>query len=81
MQLLVPGRHIPLLKCALRMNDDVYGLSKEVTVLDILDRVLTKGVVITGDIVISVADIDLIYVGLRVLLSSVETMNKIKTQI
>ncbi len=63
------------------MNDDVYGLSKEVTVLDILDRVLTKGVVITGDIVISVADIDLIYVGLRVLLSSVETMNKIKTQI
>ena len=34
--------------------------------------------VITGDIVISVADIDLVYLGLRVLLSSVETMEKRK---
>ena len=63
------------------MQDNLYDTNKEITILDVLDRVLTKGVVITGDIVISVADIDLIYVGLRVLLSSVETMNKIKTQI
>jgi hypothetical protein len=35
-------------------------------------------VVISGDIVISVADVDLIYLGLRVLLSSVETMEKMK---
>jgi hypothetical protein len=60
------------------MQDDLYNTNKEITILDVLDRVLTKGVVITGDIVISVADIDLIYVGLRVLLSSVETMEKIK---
>ncbi|MEI6422263.1 MAG: gas vesicle protein [Lentisphaerota bacterium] len=52
--------------------------SEEVTLLEILDRVLDKGVVISGDIVISVADIDLIYLGLRVLLSSVETMEKMK---
>ena len=46
--------------------------------MEILDRVLDKGVVISGDIVISVADVDLIYLGLRVLLSSVETMEKMK---
>ena len=56
------------------MRDNIYQVNKEVTILEVLDRVLTKGVVITGDIVISVADIDLIYVGLKVLLSSVETM-------
>jgi len=58
------------------MQDDLYEINKEITILDVLDRVLNKGVVITGDIVISVADIDLIYVGLRVLLSSVETMER-----
>ena len=60
------------------MQDDLDDINKEITILDVLDRVLTKGVVITGDIVISVADIDLIYLGLRVLLSSVETMEKMK---
>ena len=57
---------------------DVVTASKEVTLLEILDRVLNKGVVITGDIVISVADVDLIYVGLRVLVTSVETLNTIR---
>jgi len=55
---------------------DVAIKSKEVTLLEILDRVLNKGVVVSGDVVISVADIDLIYLGLKVLLSSVETMEK-----
>jgi hypothetical protein len=54
--------------------DNVTVNSKDVTLLEVLDRVLDKGVVITGDIVISVADVDLIYLGLKVLLSSVETM-------
>ena len=44
--------------------------------IEILDRVLNKGVVITGDIVISVAEIDLIYVGLKLLVTSVETMQE-----
>ena len=52
--------------------------SKDVTLLEILDRVLEKGVVISGDIVISVADVDLIYLGLKVLLSSVETMEHLR---
>ena len=53
--------------------------SKDVTLLEVLDRVLEKGVVVAGDAVISVADVDLIYVGLRVLLSSVETMERLRS--
>jgi hypothetical protein len=51
-------------------------LEKEVTLLELLDRVLDKGVVLSGDITLSVADVDLIYVGLRVLLSSIEAAQR-----
>lgn len=57
---------------------DEIEKSRDITLLEVLDRVLDKGVVISGDIVISVADVDLIYVGLKVLLSSVETMEKLR---
>ena len=51
--------------------------TREVTLVEVLDRVLDKGAVISGDVVISVADVDLIYLGLRVMLSSVETMERL----
>jgi len=51
---------------------DADALAKEVTLLELLDRVLDKGVVLSGDITLSVANVDLVYVGLRVLLSSVD---------
>lgn len=52
-------------------------LSKhEVTLLELVDRVLNRGVVLSGDITLSVADVDLVYVGLRVLLASVATMEE-----
>jgi hypothetical protein len=43
------------------------------TVLELLDRVLNTGVVLVGDITITVADIELIYLRLQLLLSSAET--------
>lgn len=49
---------------------------REVSLLELLDRILDKGVVIAGDVVISVADIDLVYLGLKLILTSVETMEK-----
>ena len=58
------------------MSENVIDQSKDITILEILDRVLNKGVVITGDIVISVADIDLVYLGLKLILTSVETMQQ-----
>jgi len=45
----------------------------EMTLLDILDHVLNQGVVLRGNLVISLAGVDLLYVGLDVILTSVET--------
>ena len=49
----------------------------ELSLLETLDHVLSRGLVITGEITISVADIDLVFLGLNVLLSSVETANEV----
>ncbi|HEV3315820.1 MAG TPA: gas vesicle protein [Candidatus Angelobacter sp.] len=46
---------------------------EDVSLLDILDHVLNAGVVVHGSLVISVAGVDLVYVGLNVILTSVET--------
>jgi hypothetical protein len=46
---------------------------EEVTLLDILDHVLNAGVIIHGSLVISLAGVDLVYLGLNVVLTSVET--------
>jgi hypothetical protein len=51
-------------------------LRHQVTLLELVDRVLNKGVVLSGDITLSVAGVDLVYVGLRVLLSSVATLEQ-----
>ena len=61
------------------MHDNVIDKSKDITILELLDRVLNKGVILTGDIVISVADVDLVYLGVKLLLSSVETMDNLKS--
>jgi len=52
------------------------ALQQQVTLLELVDRVLNKGVVLTGDITLSVADVDLVYVGLRLLLTSVSTLEQ-----
>jgi hypothetical protein len=49
------------------------GPNDELSLLDIIDHVLNSGVVIQGSIVISIGGVDLIYVGLNVVLTSVET--------
>jgi len=49
---------------------------RDVSLLDLVDRLLDGGVVIHGDITLAVADIDLVYVGLRALISSVETIER-----
>ena len=49
----------------------------ELSLLETLDHVLNRGLVIAGEITISVADIDLIFIGLNVLLGSVETIHEV----
>jgi hypothetical protein len=49
---------------------------QQVTLLDLIDRLLDKGVVVKGEILLSVADIDLVYLSLELLLSSVKTVEE-----
>ena len=48
--------------------------AERIALVDLLDRVLAQGVVITGDIVLSVADVDLVTISLRALLASASTL-------
>jgi len=50
--------------------------NQQVVLGDLLNHVLDKGLVIGGTVTISVADIDLLLVDLRVLLTSVETVTR-----
>ncbi|RAS72518.1 gas vesicle protein [Priestia endophytica] len=52
---------------------------QEVTLLDILDVILDKGIALRGELVISIADIDLVYLDLRVLVVAVEKMMTLST--
>jgi hypothetical protein len=46
---------------------------QDVALVDLIDRLLGGGVVIAGDITLAVANVDLVYVGLRALVASVAT--------
>lgn len=55
------------------IEDPGYA-TRDVALVDLLDRVLGGGVVIVGDITISVADVDLVHISLRTLISSVGSL-------
>jgi gas vesicle structural protein len=57
------------------------SLREQVTLVDLVDRVLGKGVVLNGDLTLAVADIDLVYVGLRLLLASVGTLERASEEV
>ena len=51
--------------------------TEHVALCEVLDRILNKGAVVMGEVTISVANVDLIYLGLNVMLTSVETARKV----
>ena len=59
------------------MSDYDIEQLEELSLLETLDHVLNRGLVIAGEITISVADIDLIFVGLNLLLGSVEAIDEV----
>ncbi|MGD9991142.1 gas vesicle protein [Pseudonocardia sp.] len=48
----------------------------ELSLVDLLDRLLAGGVVLSGEITISLAEVDLVHVSLRALISSVSTLRQ-----
>ena len=55
----------------------VLDEGEELSLLETLDHVLDRGLVIAGEVRIAVADVDLIFLGLNVLLGSVETVDRV----
>ena len=55
-------------------------LAQQVTLVELLDRILDKGVVISGEITLAVADIDLVEVGLRALIASVDRLERLRPE-
>lgn len=51
--------------------------NEQVSLCETLDRILNTGVVVAGDIVISVADIDLLYIDLRCMLAAVKCISEV----
>ena len=48
--------------------------SKQVTLLEVVEKLLDKGVVISGDLILSCGNVDLVYLNLKLVLTSVQTM-------
>ena len=58
----------------LDVRPDSLAASRQVTLLDLLDRLLEGGVVVHGDITLAVADIDLVDISLSLVLGAVDTV-------
>lgn len=58
----------------IRANDTLLLKNEKASLCDTLDRLLATGVVISGKILISVANIDLLYIDLQLLLSSINSI-------
>lgn len=54
------------------------GYERPVSLSEMLDRVLNKGAVVAGEVVISLAGVELLYLGVNLVLTSVETARQCK---
>ena len=61
------------------MADEEFEIDEdeELSLLETLDHVIDHGLVLAGEVTISVAGVDLIFLGLNVLLGSVETVERV----
>jgi gas vesicle structural protein len=53
------------------------GEERDLSLLETLDHLLDRGVVITGEATISVADVDLLYLGLSVVLGNIDAVDRL----
>mgnify|MGYP006154606595 FL=1 len=62
-----------------KMLEDKHR-QEQVSLCEALDRILNKGAVVVADVTISVAGIDLVYLSLQALITSVETGQRLRNQ-
>lgn len=51
---------------------------RDLTMLETLDHLLDRGVVVAGEATISIADVDLLYLGLNVVLGNVDAVDRLR---
>lgn len=56
------------------MTQPIPAAERPVALVDLLDRVLAGGVVVSGELTLSIADVDLVHISLRTLLTSVTAL-------
>jgi hypothetical protein len=59
------------------MDEIPWTSSRSEALVDVLDRLLETGVVLDGQIVLSVAGVDLVHIGLRALVASVDSASRL----
>lgn len=57
------------------MNDD-----RDLSLLEALDHLLDRGVIIAGEAIISMGNVDLLYLGLNVVLANVDTIMRVNDE-
>jgi hypothetical protein len=57
-------------------RSEPFSAEEQLTLAELVNRVLDRGAIVAGEVVISVAGIDLIYVGLQVAIAAAETTNR-----
>jgi hypothetical protein len=70
------GRSVPQPSTLNPQPVSLAGELPEFTLLELADRLLHRGVVLVGEATISVAGVDLIYLGLNVVLTAVENLRR-----
>lgn len=58
------------------MSVEHVGAGEDIALVDLIDRLIGGGVVLSGDIVLSIADVDLVYLGLRLVLAPAHTVDE-----
>ena len=58
--------------------DELRSVSdhERLALVELVNRVLDKGVVVTGEVTISIGGVDLLFLGLQLILSSVESLTR-----
>lgn len=65
-------RRAPVASPARPEDRALAGSGDGTTLVDLLDRVIDRGVVVQGDVILQVAGVDLVHVGLRVVLRGID---------
>jgi hypothetical protein len=58
------------------LKDSFLDETKHLSLCEAIDRILNKGAVVFGEVMISVANVDLVYIALQVVVSSIETLHE-----